>query len=61
MAARSRCAGGWSAVAAGFACFSLPASAAVLALLIVLTSMALGVFWAPVMALLSDVAERHSA
>jgi MFS family permease len=52
--------GGLMAVAAGIACFSLPSSAGVLALLIVLTSMALGVFWAPVMALMSDVAERHS-
>jgi len=52
--------GGLMAVAAGIACFSLPSSAALLALLIVLTSTALGVFWAPVMALVSDVAERHS-
>lgn len=52
--------GGLVGVAAGVACFSLPSSAAVLALLIVLTSVALGVFWAPVMALVSDVAERHS-
>ncbi len=51
--------GGLVAVAAGIACFSLPSSAVVLALLIVLTSTALGVFWAPVMALVSDVADRH--
>ncbi len=52
--------GGLVAVAAGIACFSLPTSAPVLALLIVLTSTALGVFWAPVMALVSDVAEAHA-
>jgi len=52
--------GGLIGVAVGMACFSLPSTAAVLVLLIVLTSTALGVFWAPVMALVSDVAERHS-
>jgi MFS family permease len=51
--------GGLVAVAAGIACFSLPTNVVVLALVIVLTSMALGVFWAPVMALVSDVADRH--
>jgi MFS family permease len=52
--------GGLVGVAAGIACFSLPSSALVLAAVIVLTSMALGVFWAPVMALVSDVADRHA-
>jgi MFS family permease len=51
--------GGLAAVAVGMACFSLPSSIGVLALVIVLTSMALGVFWAPVMALVADVAEAH--
>jgi MFS family permease len=52
--------GGLVGVAVGVACFSLPTSAGALALVIVLTSMALGVFWAPVMALVSDVAEAHA-
>jgi MFS family permease len=37
--------------------FTLPDSAVVLAILIVLTTAALGTFWAPAMALLSDAAE----
>lgn len=38
-------------------CFTLPASAALLALLIVAIATTLGAFWAPAMALLSDAAE----
>lgn len=38
-------------------CFTLPASVGALALVIVLTTAALGTFWAPAMAMLSDVAE----
>jgi len=40
------------------ACFTLPGSALVLAALLVATTAALGVFWAPAMALLSDAAEH---
>ena len=52
--------GGLVGVSVGVACFSLPSSSAGLALVIVLSSVALGVFWAPVMALVSDVAEAHA-
>jgi MFS family permease len=38
-------------------CFTLPDTIAGLAILIVLTTAALGTFWAPAMAMLSDVAE----
>jgi MFS family permease len=38
------------------ACFTLPASAVLLAALVVATAGALGVFWAPAMAMLSDTA-----
>jgi MFS family permease len=48
------------AVATGsLLCFTLPGSVPVLALVIVVIGSALGVFWAPSMAMLSDVAERH--
>jgi predicted MFS family arabinose efflux permease len=47
------------ALAAAIACFTLPGVSLVLAGLVVVTVAALGVFWAPVMALLADVAERH--
>jgi MFS family permease len=40
-------------------CFTLPGSALVLAALVVAVDAALGAFWAPAMAMLSDVAERH--
>lgn len=40
-------------------CFSLPASALGLAVLVVAIAGALGAFWAPAMAMLSDSAERH--
>lgn len=46
-------------VALALAGFTIPASAVLLAALMVLSSMLLGVFWAPVMALLADVAERY--
>jgi MFS family permease len=39
--------------------FTLPRTAVVLALVIVLTTVALGTFWAPAMAMLSDLAESH--
>ncbi len=41
------------------ACFTLPASALLLAILIVLIAMTLGAFWAPAMAMLSDAAETR--
>lgn len=41
------------------ACFTLPATAAALAVLIVATAAALGTFWAPAMAMLSDAAEER--
>ena len=49
--------GGLLGVAVGLACFSLASSSLALALLLILTAIPLGVFWAPVMALVSDVAE----
>lgn len=52
--------GGLVGVGVGVGCFSLPSSTVALGTLIVLTSLALGVFWAPVMALVSDVAEQHT-
>jgi MFS family permease len=45
------------ATAAALACFTLPQTALLLAGLFVLTGMALGGFWAPAMAMLSDQAE----
>ena len=39
--------------------FTLPRSAVALAAVIVLTTVALGTFWAPAMAMLSDLAESH--
>lgn len=41
------------------ACFTLPTSWPGLAMLIVLSAAALGLFWAPAMALLSEAAEDH--
>ncbi len=41
------------------ACFTVPASAALLALLLVAIAMALGAFWAPAMAMLSDAADAQ--
>jgi MFS family permease len=40
-------------------CFTLPGTAALLAALIVALAAALGGFWAPAMAMLSDAAENH--
>lgn len=51
--------GGLIGVAIGLACFSLASSTLALALVLVSTSLPLGVFWAPVMALVSDTAETH--
>jgi MFS family permease len=42
------------------ACFTLPASAAGLAVVIVATQTALGAFWAPAMAMLADAAEHRA-
>ena len=41
-------------------CFTLPSSALVLACLVVAVDAALGAFWAPAMAMLSDAAEQHT-
>jgi predicted MFS family arabinose efflux permease len=40
-------------------CFTLPRSALVLAVVVVAIAAALGAFWAPAMAMLSDSAETH--
>lgn len=40
-------------------CFTLPTTAPAQAVIIVITTIALGVFWAPSMALLSDAADRN--
>jgi MFS family permease len=47
------------AMAAVLACFTLPGVAWLLSLLMIATAGMLGVFWAPVMALLADLAENH--
>jgi MFS family permease len=47
------------AIAIGTACFTLPASVAALCVLMILTFSMLGVFWAPVMALVADVADAN--
>ena len=51
--------GGLIGVAIGAGCFSLASSSLALALLLIVATVPLGVFWAPVMALVADVAERH--
>jgi predicted MFS family arabinose efflux permease len=51
--------GGLIGVGVGLACFSLASSSVVLALLLIVTMIPLGVFWAPVMALVADVAESR--
>jgi len=48
---------GLAAAAVILACFTLPASAPLLAVVIVCTGIAFGFFWAPAMALLSDAGE----
>jgi MFS family permease len=50
---------GLVAAAALLLCFTLPATAAVLGALLVAIAAALGMFWAPAMALLADAAEHH--
>jgi MFS family permease len=50
---------GLGAATAALCCFALPRDVAPLAAVIVLIAAALGVFWAPAMALLSDAAETH--
>ena len=50
---------GLAAATASLLCFTLPESVPVLALVIVVSGLALGVFWAPSMAMLSDLAESH--
>ena len=49
---------GLIAMAVTLACFTLPATALLLSLLIIVICIVLGLFWAPAMALMSDVAER---
>jgi MFS family permease len=51
--------GGLIGLAVALACFTLPSTAVGLGLVMVVTATVLGVFWAPVMALVSDVAEAH--
>jgi MFS family permease len=50
---------GLISAAAVLACFTLPGSVAGLSLVIVLSALALGLFWAPAMAMLSDAAQEH--
>jgi MFS family permease len=50
---------GLAAATAALCCFTLPGGVALLAVVIVVIAAALGVFWAPAMALLSDAAEAH--
>jgi MFS family permease len=50
---------GLSATSVALLCFTLPDSAALLALVIVAIAAALGFFWAPGMAMLSDTAEAY--
>lgn len=51
--------GGLIGAGIGLGCFSAASSSLVLALLLVATAAPLGVFWAPVMALVADVSEAH--
>jgi len=48
---------GLPSAAVVLACFTLPRTAVLLALVIVLSAVTLGTFWAPAMAMLSDAAE----
>jgi MFS family permease len=48
---------GLGAGAVTLACFTLPSGAAALAVVIICTALAFGLFWAPAMALLTDTAE----
>jgi predicted MFS family arabinose efflux permease len=51
--------GGLAAAAVALVCFTLPGTAVLLAVVIVAAATALGAFWAPAMAMLSDAAESH--
>ena len=51
--------GGLIGLGIGLACFTLASSSLALALLLIAAAVPLGVFWAPVMALVSDVAEAQ--
>ena len=50
---------GLALVAALLFCFTLPGGALALAVLVIAIGAALGAFWAPAMALLTDAAERR--
>ncbi len=50
---------GLAGAAVLLACFTLPSSAAALAIVLVATATTLGAFWAPAMAMLSDAAETR--
>jgi MFS family permease len=50
---------GLAATTALLLCFTVPTDVALLGLLIILVATALGGFWAPAMAMLSDAAEAH--
>ena len=50
---------GLAGVSALLVCLTLPRSAGLLAILVVATAAALGLFWAPAMAMLSDAADDH--
>ncbi len=50
---------GLAAATVALCCFTLPSGVVLLAIVIVVIAAALGVFWAPAMALLSDAAEAH--
>jgi MFS family permease len=51
---------GLAAATTALLCFTLPETVPMLAVVIVITVAALGVFWAPSMAMLSDAAEAHN-
>ena len=51
--------GGLAVAAVALACFTVPSDVVVLAVVIVVVSIALATFWAPTMAMLSDAAEAH--
>jgi len=51
---------GLAAATVALCCFTLPADVVLLALVIDIIVAALGVFWAPAMAMLSDATEAHS-
>jgi MFS family permease len=51
--------GGLAAMAVLLLCFTLPGSAAPLVVVVIIAASAMGVFWAPTMAMLSDAAEQN--